>query len=147
MSGNLIHLASASLGFPRGRHRVSSPRQLMVSELTKQWKMLTKPLAPPTSHLVIYPGGLADAKTGTLKSHLSVNNETPPMFFVHAADDHASCLNSSALFTALQLAGVPAELHILESGGHGYGLRRKEQPVTHWPDLAEAWLRRYKLVD
>ena len=97
--------------------------------------------------LVIYPGGLADARTGTLKSHLSVNENTPPMFFVHAADDHASCLNSSALFTALQLAGVPAELHIFESGGHGYGLRRTEQPVTHWPALADAWLRRNKILD
>ena len=112
----------------------------MVGELIKAVDDVDQAACTADFALVIYPGGLADAKTGTLKTHLSVNENTPPMFFVHAADDHASCLNSSAMFTALQLAGVPAELHIFESGGHGYGLRGTEQPVTHWPDLADAWL-------
>ena len=26
-------------------------------------------------------------------------------------------------------------------GGHGYGLRSTEKPITGWPRLAEPWLR------
>jgi hypothetical protein len=42
---------------------------------------------------------------------------------------------------ALKKAGVPADLHIWEKGGHGYGLRETDQPVTRWPARAEDWLR------
>ena len=32
-------------------------------------------------------------------------------------------------------------MHLFAKGGHGYGLRRTELPVTGWPQLAEQWLR------
>jgi hypothetical protein len=35
---------------------------------------------------------------------------------------------------------VPAELHLYAQGGHGYGLRPTELPITHWPALAETWM-------
>ena len=47
-----------------------------------------------------------------------------------------------ALATRLKNKDVSAEVHIYESGGHGYGLRRTAAPVTSWPDRAEAWMRR-----
>jgi hypothetical protein len=36
---------------------------------------------------------------------------------------------------------VPVELHLYPKGGHGYGLRRTELPVTAWPLPAAEWLR------
>lgn len=90
--------------------------------------------------LLIYPGGIA-TNTGELKPEFTVNKETPPMFFAHAADDRVTPLSSTALFTALKLRDVPAELHVYARGGHGYGLRPTDQPVTHWPVQAEGWLR------
>lgn len=94
--------------------------------------------------MLIYPGGTVE-KDGTLKAEYSIDKETPPMFFVHAADDRVTCLSSVALFTSLQNSGVFAELHVYASGGHGYGLRLTDFPVTHWPKRAEAWLRQLKL--
>ena len=91
--------------------------------------------------MVIYPGGLADPETGALRPFYPVSEATPPMFFVHAADDRVTPLSSTALFTALKLAGVPSELHVFAQGGHGYGLRPTELPITQWPAQAEAWLR------
>lgn len=44
-------------------------------------------------------------------------------------------------FLALKNAKVPAELHIYANGGHGYGLRRTDLPVTAWPKLVETWLQ------
>jgi acetyl esterase/lipase len=94
--------------------------------------------------MLIYPGGTVE-KDGSLKAEYAVDKDTPPMFFVHAATDRVTCLSSIALFTALKKSGVSAELHIYSSGGHGYGLRPTEFPVTHWPRRAEAWLRQMKL--
>lgn len=94
--------------------------------------------------MLIYPGGTIE-KDGSLKAEYSVDKNTPPMFFVHAADDRVTCLSSVALFTALKKSGVSAELHIYSSGGHGYGLRPTEFPVTQWPERAETWLSQMKL--
>lgn len=89
--------------------------------------------------VLVYPGGIAE-EDGTLKASYSVEAKTPPMFFVHAADDNVSCLHSVALFTALKQADVPAELHIFTRGGHGYGLRPTDQAVTRWTERAADWL-------
>jgi hypothetical protein len=43
-------------------------------------------------------------------------------------------------FQALKDANVVAELHVFTEGGHGFGLRATELPISHWPALAETWL-------
>jgi acetyl esterase/lipase len=90
--------------------------------------------------ILIYPAWIAE-NDGTLKADYVVDKTTPPMLFVHAADDRVSCLSSVALFTALKKAGVSSELHIFATGGHGYGLRETDLPVTRWTSQAEAWLK------
>ena len=90
--------------------------------------------------ILIYPAWIAE-NDGTLKADYVVDKTTPPMLFVHAADDRVSCLSSVALFTALKKAGVSSELHIFATGGHGYGLRETDLPVTRWTNQAEAWLK------
>lgn len=54
--------------------------------------------------------------------------------------------NSLVYFTALKQAGVPVEMHIFAHGGHAFGLRRTEQPITEWPALVEKWLRTIGIV-
>jgi hypothetical protein len=49
--------------------------------------------------------------------------------------------NSVAMYLALKRAGVPAELHIYASGGHGFGLRPTGKPCATWPARCEEWLR------
>lgn len=89
--------------------------------------------------ILIYPAWLAE-DDGSLKSEYAVSKDSPPMFFVHAADDRVTCQSSVAMFSALNRVGVPAELHVYPTGGHGYGLRPTDQPVTHWPKQAATWL-------
>lgn len=95
----------------------------------------------PDFAMLIYPGGIVERESTKLRDHIRVDAKAPPMFFVHAFDDQVSIHHTLSLAAALKDAGVPAELHVYESGGHGYGLRKTDQPVTHWPDQAEAWLR------
>ncbi len=49
-------------------------------------------------------------------------------------------------FLALKNAKVPTEMHLYAGGGHGYGLRRTELPVTAWPKLVEIWLNTIRMV-
>ena len=67
---------------------------------------------------------------------------TPPTFLVHSADDDGvSPQNSILYFSALREAKVPAELHLFESGGHGYGLASKMKgTVAQWPVMCGEWL-------
>lgn len=95
----------------------------------------------PNFALLIYPAAFVDKATGALRPHIKVSKDTPPTFFVMAEDDHVDCDNCTALFTALKHAKVPAELHIYTHGGHGYGLRATEMPVTRWPARAAEWLQ------
>jgi hypothetical protein len=36
---------------------------------------------------------------------------------------------------------VPAELHLFERGGHGFGLGVPGSPAAAWPGLFLAWIR------
>ena len=100
----------------------------------------------PDFLMLIYPAYLVD-DTGNLRPDVVVTRESPPAFLVHAYDDRVTPRSSVAYFLAMKEAGAPAELHIYDSGGHGYGLRPTEQPVTHWPARCEEWLKARGLLD
>lgn len=53
---------------------------------------------------------------------------------------------SLVYYAALAKARVPAELHIYAKGGHAFGLRTTNLPITHWPELADAWVRRIGII-
>jgi acetyl esterase/lipase len=73
-----------------------------------------------------------------------VTAATPPTFLVHAGDDGlVPVANSLALYTALLAAKRPAELHVFDEGGHGFGTRLPPtMPASAWPDLFAAFARR-----
>jgi acetyl esterase/lipase len=53
---------------------------------------------------------------------------------------------SLVYYTALAKAGVPAEMHLYAKGGHAFGLRRTQFPVTDWPRLFETWLQTIGMI-
>lgn len=98
----------------------------------------------PNFMVLIYAGGLINKKTQRLKSNLTVDGGTPPTFMVHAFDDQVAIDTPMALLKAMKAVEVPAELHVYDAGGHGYGLRRVDGfPVTTWPDRCGEWLDRH----
>jgi acetyl esterase/lipase len=52
-------------------------------------------------------------------------------------------VNGTVLYhAALEEAGIDVTFHLLENGGHGYGLRAdKKSDASRWPILVEEWLR------
>jgi acetyl esterase/lipase len=101
----------------------------------------------PDFAVVIYPGYLALAEQNMAPNpEIHPTAQTPPTIIVQAEDDPVHVENATNYFLALKSAQVPAELHIYAEGGHGYGLRRTDLPVTAWPLLVEKWLHTIKMV-
>lgn len=44
------------------------------------------------------------------------------------------------------IAGKPL-IRLYAEGGHGYGLRPANLPVTHWPKLVETWLHTIHVLE
>ncbi|WP_310595169.1 alpha/beta hydrolase [Flavobacterium sp.] len=69
-----------------------------------------------------------------------VNADTPKTFLVHASDDKVvPVANSINYYLNLLQYNVPAEMHIYEKGGHGFGLGR-DGTNKDWPKACEKWL-------
>jgi acetyl esterase/lipase len=101
----------------------------------------------PDFSLIIYPGGFVEPGKTKLSADITVPRDAPPMFFVQAFDDHVSVHNTFELASELKRAGGSAEVHVYDTGGHGYGLRLVlELPVTSWSKRAEEWLARRGLL-
>ncbi len=96
----------------------------------------------PDFSLLVYPAYLVkDNKT--LLEELMPAVDAPPTFLVHAWDDPVTPLSSLLLATELKKVGVPCELHLFATGGHGYGMRHVDGvPVTDWATQAALWLNK-----
>lgn len=71
----------------------------------------------------------------------------PPLFIVAAQDDaEAPPLRSVEMFERWTRADLPAELHLYERGGHGFALRRHNQPADDWTTALEAWLSAHGFI-
>jgi acetyl esterase/lipase len=69
-----------------------------------------------------------------------VTSQTPPSFLVHAADDDVvPVANSISFVEALVRNKVPAELHLYQNGGHGFGLHNKTT-TDEWIERFKNWL-------
>jgi len=75
-------------------------------------------------------------------NELQVNKETPPAFLVCSLNDGTVPIQNSINYVmALKKFGVQGELHIYESGGHGYGLGIKNKDTeSTWSAACRKWL-------
>ncbi|WP_298189952.1 alpha/beta hydrolase [Novosphingobium sp.] len=103
---------------------------------------------PPHTHPLSAQNLLGPAPTPELVTRrspaLHVNAMTPPTFLVHSFDDEAVPYQNTMLFLdALREARRPAELHLFEEGGHGFGIGPANAPAGYWPTLFAAFLDRH----
>lgn len=84
----------------------------------------------PDYQILIYPGIRAE--------NVTVTKETPPTFMLCADNDRGPSAAIPNLYLALKKAGVPSELHIYNSGGHGFGYR----PGSTTPVIRSSWVAR-----
>ncbi|MBI3220016.1 MAG: alpha/beta hydrolase [Bacteroidetes bacterium] len=144
------------LGFSAGGHLASTAAtQFQNPKIDNPTKISLR----PDFQVLIYPvissdpaiahGGSFEKLVGkestaeqrsAYSSDKRVTPQTPRAFLVHASDDGGvSSLNSVRYYEALLQNKVPAELHLYQRGGHGFGL---ENPTTNdeWFDRLKNWM-------
>jgi acetyl esterase/lipase len=101
----------------------------------------TGPHAHAGSAQQLSAAGVSASDLEHYSPHLNVSVRTPPTMLVHAADDTSVPVeNSLLMYDALRKARVRSELHVFDSGGHGFGLRSVAgKDVAAWPTLVQNW--------
>lgn len=97
----------------------------------------------PDALLLVYPWKIVGENNTGLRHDVTIDGSTPPTFIAQCGDDTGSVPQGSAhLYLALLAAKVPAEIHVYEKGGHGFGLKAGNTlPGTlDWKDRAIDWL-------
>ena len=130
------------LGFSAGGYLVAEISTAFQRRLYAPRDAADKESCRPDFAVAVYPGHLRAGKAYGLNANVPVTRQTPPTFLVQAEDDNIDGVDQSvAYYVALKKAGVPVEMHLYAQGGHAFGLRRTELPITGWAELVETWLQ------
>lgn len=143
------------MGFSAGGHLAAnlSTAESMVGELSLQ-------TVNPDFSILLYPViGMQQITHGGSKTFLlgenpsqdrilefsneeRVTEDTPPTFIVHSADDKSVPVENSLIYyQALKDNNVPVEMHLYQTGGHGYALAINGGQESQWPALCIQWLK------
>lgn len=76
-----------------------------------------------------------------------VPTDAPPAFIAGAADDEYQPDDPILLYTAWRKAGVPAEMHLYERGGHGFDLRPQGTTSDYWFGDFIRWMQARGLLE
>jgi acetyl esterase/lipase len=87
----------------------------------------------PDFQALIYPGRSGD---------IQPSKDFPPAFLACSYTDRKDISEGLAeVYLRFKRSGVPAELHIYSTGGHGFGLRsNNHRPVGAWATRFEEWM-------
>ncbi len=94
----------------------------------------------PDFQVLMYPGSGSGAVT--------YGKNAPPAFLLMADDDKTPTVGVMNLYESLKKAGVPAEVHIFEKGGHGFGVRPNAKSLVgrSWLERLTDWMEERGLV-
>lgn len=149
------------IGFSAGGHLASTTGTHFADEVPVTGDAVDELSPQPDFMMLIYPvitmqasythrgsrGNLLGeepdpALVWELSNETQVTPRTPPTFLVHSTDDAGVPVENSLLFyRSLREAGVPVEMHLFETGPHGFGLAPTDPELSQWTGLAEAWMR------
>lgn len=149
----------ATVGFSAGGHAAGSAA-LLHAETDASDPLADTWSGRPDAAALIYPvvsmippchdgswrnllgSGASLAQREAMSLQTRVTADCPPLFIVHTADDPIVPLKGATdLAGAARKAGVRAESHVWDDGGHGYGLALDRPGVGKWTGLMLDWFR------
>lgn len=147
------------MGFSAGGHLASSAGTHFDNGIKHSTDSMLQQSCRPDFMLLIYPvitmgkfthGGSRDNLLGKgakdslinfYSSELKVTDETPPSFLVHTIDDATVPYQNSVLFfDALQRHKISSELHLYQTGEHGFGLAVMDEVLHTYTTLLKNWM-------
>ncbi|WP_299553144.1 alpha/beta hydrolase [Seonamhaeicola sp.] len=129
------------LGFSAGGSLSARAATLFTSDSYKKSDAIDAISCRPDFAVLIYPAYLDKGENRSLTPEIKIPENAPPFFIFATADDKYG--NSALVMTtALRDHKIPVDLHFIQNGGHGYGLRPGNEAAKMWPRLAENWLEK-----
>jgi acetyl esterase/lipase len=77
---------------------------------------------------------------------VEVPAEAPPMFAAIAADDPLFGKAGFSIVESWRNARKPVELHVYQTGGHGFGIHNTHTSTVLWPGQLVEWMRTNRLL-
>ena len=93
----------------------------------------------PDFQVLVYPGAAA-------ADNFVVPKDAPPAFLAGTTEDAPHALSAAKLYLAFLDAKIPAELHIYNTGAHGFALEIKNLPVSTWNERLVDWMKDIKIL-
>jgi acetyl esterase/lipase len=123
-----------AIGFSAGGELVSLAAARQNEGNPQSPDSIDRQSAKLTFQALIYPGRSGD---------IQPTPASPPVFLAAAYNDRQDISEGLAeAYLRFKRAGVPAELHIYATGGHGFGLRAaNRRPVGQWIVRFAEWLK------
>jgi acetyl esterase/lipase len=104
----------------------------------------------PDFAILLYPGHLWDeTKPGLqLSPWVEISRDAPPTMLIHAMNDPTDDVRHSMAYgRALSAVGVPVDMRLYATGGHAFGMRPTDAPITtEWPGVVVQWLRNIRML-
>lgn len=101
----------------------------------------------PDFAIIVYTARMLDnskAKNNLdLQPWVTISPKAPPTMIIHAMDDAVDDIRQPMAYAlALNDAGVSVDMRIYAKGGHAFGMRPTDDPITsEWPEQVKQWLR------
>jgi hypothetical protein len=136
---------AAMVVFPGGGYKILAI-DLEGTEIA-DWLMSKGITCVLLKYRVPFSGPYMDERRGRVypKAPMALEDaqQTVGLVRFHAAQWH---IDPDKIVIALKNAEVPVEMHLYAQGGHAFGLRPTECPITRWPELVETWLRTIGMI-
>ena len=136
------------LGFSAGGHLAAAASNNFTERAYPAFDEADKVSCRPDFAVLVYPAYLVtkDDKA-KVAPELKVTDRTPPTIVAMTQDDPIGVEGAYAYALAMKNAKVPCEVHVYPVGGHGYGLRPSDNPVsTAWPVHVAEWMGAQRLL-
>jgi acetyl esterase/lipase len=130
------------VGFSAGGHLAGATATNFEKRTYDPIDDIDKVSCRPDFAIMLYSGYFKVKGKDELSPTIRVTAGAPPLFLVHCSDDTISEVEHSVtMYVAMRRAGVPAELHVYGTGGHGFAVRKVDHPCSTWSDRCTDWLR------
>jgi acetyl esterase/lipase len=130
------------VGFSAGGHLAGATATNFEKRTYEAIDDIDKVSCRPDFAIMLYSGYFKVKGKDELSPTIRVAAGAPPLLLVHCSDDTISEVEHSVtMYLAMKRAGVPVELHVYATGGHGFAVRPVDHPCSTWTDRCTEWLR------